>query len=120
MENRWSTRKTLKGDAVVEGPGLGRVQATLRDVSLGGALVETGDVSLPLNAPVSVAFNLSPGDDHRGDYRLHATVVRRDASRVGLLFQDLDTETIRSLRATLYGPAVPLSSPPGAWDSRAA
>src|SRR5256885_14548289 len=84
MENRWSIRKPHSGEVTVEGPGLGRICAILRDVSLGGALVDTGEVNLPLNTPLSVAFNLFPGD-HNSDFRLHATVVRRDAMRAGLL-----------------------------------
>ncbi len=119
MENRWSIRKLQSGEVTVESARFGRISAVLRDVSLGGALVDTGEVSLPLNTPVSVAFNLFPGD-HRSDFRLHATVVRRDAMRAGLLFQELDTDTIRSLRATLYGTGMPLAPPQNTWGSRAA
>ena len=124
MENRWSTRKPVTGTVVVDSPRLGKIRSTLCDISLGGALVETGNITLPLNSPVSVAFNLLTGD-HRGDYRLHAVVVRRSLAGAGLLFQDLDTETIRSLRAILYDPSAsstPSSSPSpawsGAWTSR--
>lgn len=116
MEHRWSTRKPIKANAIVESPNRGKICATLRDVSLGGALVETDIENLPINTPVSVAFRLLPGD-HGGDYRLHATVVRHQGGGAGLLFQDLDIDTIRSLRATLYNVVTP---PPDEQNSRAA
>lgn len=119
MENRWSTRKPFTGSVIVESARLGRICGTLRDISLGGVLVDIANATLPLNAPVSVALNLCTGD-HRGDYRLRATVVRRSPTAAGLLFHPLDTETVRSLRATIYGQGGPLPSPSGAWKSRAA
>jgi len=119
MEHRWSERRLLAADAIVEGPGLGRIPVTLCNVSIGGALVETGEAVLPPDVLVSIAFNLS-AEDHRGDYRLHAVVVRSDTTGAGLLFQDLDIETIRSLRAALYGSGASSASLPDAWNARAA
>ncbi len=116
MEHRWSLRKPVMGNVVVESPRLGKVRATLLDISLGGLLVDTDSVTLPLNAPVSVAFTLIP-NDHRGDYRLQAMTVRQFQGAAGLMFQDLDIETIRALRKLLYSSD---SAPDDTRSSRAA
>jgi hypothetical protein len=102
MEHRWSTRKLLSRNVVVECPRVGLVRATMRDVSLGGMFVETGNTALPLHAPISVVFNLSP-TKRDGDYCLPAMIVRHTSKGSGIMFLDPDAEALRSLRATLYG-----------------
>jgi hypothetical protein len=102
MEHRWSARKPVDGNVVVECPRVGLVRATMRDVSLSGMFVETGPMVLPLNAPVSVVFNL-PSDARERDYCLQAMIVRHTTKGAGIMFLDPDAETIRSMRAMLYG-----------------
>ncbi|HKQ30855.1 MAG TPA: PilZ domain-containing protein [Burkholderiales bacterium] len=101
MEHRWSARKPVTGNVVVECPRVGLIRATMRDVSLSGMFVETGPMVLPLNAPVSVVFSLSPsksGDDHC----LQAMIVRHTTKGAGIMFLDPDTDIIRAMRSTLY------------------
>lgn len=102
MEHRWSARKSVMGNVVVECPRIGLVRAAMRDVSLSGMFVETGPMVLPLNAPVSVVFSL-PSDQSDEDYCLQAMIVRHATKGAGIMFLDPDTETIRSMRSKLYG-----------------
>ena len=101
MEHRWSARKPVTGNVVVECPRVGLVKATMRDVSLSGMFVDTGPMVLPLNAPVSVVFNI-PSEKSDGDYCLQAMIVRHTAKGAGIMFLDPDSETIRGMRAKLY------------------
>jgi hypothetical protein len=102
MEHRWSARKPFSGNVVVECPRVGLVHATMRDVSLSGMFVETGPMVLPLNAPVSVVFNLPLGKIAE-DYCLQAMIVRHTAKGAGIMFLDPDNDVVRSMRTKLYG-----------------
>jgi len=76
----------------------------MRDVSLSGMFVETGPMVLPLNAPVSVVFNI-PSDSSDSDYCLQAMIVRHTAKGAGIMFLDPDTDTIHAMRSKLYADA---------------
>jgi hypothetical protein len=102
MEHRWSARRPVIGNVIVECPRIGLVRAALRDISLGGMLVETSAVMLPLNAPVSVVFDLR-GDDGNEGYCLQAMIVRHATRGAGIMFLDPGSDVIRSMRDTLYG-----------------
>ena len=102
MEHRWSARKSMTTSVVVDCARLGTVSADIRDVSLGGMFVKTA-INSPVNSIVILAFSL-PTQHHHDHYRLQAIVVRRADEGLALMFQDLQTETIRSLRQSLYGP----------------
>jgi hypothetical protein len=111
MEHRWSLRKLMTASVIVECPRIGMVRACMRDISLGGMFIETGPISLPLNAPIAVSFNSSTFDDQRDDHRLQAMVVRQAPNGVGLMFLESEVDVIRSLREVLYGPPVPRQQP---------
>ena len=102
MEHRWSARRAVTGNVIVECPRMGLVRAALRDISLGGMLIETSAVVLPLNAPVSVVFDL-PADDGNEGYCLQAMIVRHAARSAGIMFLDPGSDVIRSMRDALYG-----------------
>lgn len=102
MEHRWSARKPVTGNVIVECPRIGLVRAALRDISLGGMLVETTAVVLPLNAPVSVVFDL-PLEDRREGFCLQAMIVRHTSGGAGVMFLDPETSVMRSMRDVLYG-----------------
>jgi len=102
MEHRWSARRPVIGNVIVECPRIGLVRAALRDISLGGMFVETSAVVLPLNAPVSVVFDL-PADDGNEGFCLQAMIVRHASRGAGLMFLDPGSEVIRSMRDALYG-----------------
>ncbi len=113
MEHRWSTRKPVVGNAVVECPRVGRVPVVIRDVSLGGMWVETAGTVLPVNTPVMVGFSL-PVHEREGGYHLHAMIVRHAPGGAGLMFLDLGTGTVRSLCDVLYGTATAQAGGPQA------
>ena len=102
MEHRWSARRPVIGNVIVECPRIGLVRAALRDVSLGGMFIETKAVVLPLNAPVSVVFDL-PADDGNEGYCLQAMIVRHASGGAGIMFLDPGGEVVRSMRDALYG-----------------
>ena len=118
MEHRWSVRKPHRCRIVVDTPRHGRIPATLRDVGIGGMFIATDGVKLPLNTPLQVAFSLLRDTD-RNDFRLPAMVVRQESTGAGIMFLDIDVETLRALRRTLYefnkpgitrDPSAPLTS----------
>lgn len=102
MEHRWSARRVVTGNVIVECPRIGLVRAALRDISLGGMFIETSAVVLPLNAPVSVVFDL-PADDGNEGFCLQAMIVRHTARGAGIMFLDPGGDVIRSMRDALYG-----------------
>ncbi len=102
MEHRWSARRFLGGEVTVSHPRYGIIRALLRDISLGGMLVETGRVELPVNTPVVVSFMLQNGD-RSNHHRLHSMVVRTTDNGAALMYLDSSADTIRPLRQMLYG-----------------
>lgn len=102
MEHRWSARRPVTGNVVVECPRIGLVRAALRDVSLGGMCVETNAVVIPINAPVSVVFDLE-SDEQREGYCLQAMVVRHTSRGAAIMFLDPEASVVRSMRDVLYG-----------------
>lgn len=106
MEHRWSSRKPVSGSVVVECPRIGLVRAALRDISLGGMFVESSAVVFPLNAPVSVVFDLPTGGRREG-YCLPAMVVRHTSNGAGIMFLEPEAEVVRAMRSTLYGEMMP-------------
>ena len=105
MEHRCSSRRPIAVDVVVECPRIGLVRAAMRDISLGGLFIETETVILPLDAPVSVVFDL-PGGERDGGYCLRAMIVRHAPAGAGLMFLEPDADAVRSMRDTLYGQTV--------------
>lgn len=102
MEHRCSRRKPITAEVIVECPRVGLVRADMLDVSLGGLLLETRSGVLPLNAAVSVIFDL-PASERSGGFCLQAMVVRHTPTGAGLMFLDPDVDTVRSMRNSLYG-----------------
>jgi c-di-GMP-binding flagellar brake protein YcgR len=102
MEHRCSTRNANQQSVVVKSPRLGLTSANISDISLGGMFVQTAGLNFPLDAPVSVAFDL-PVETYHDDFRLEAMVVRHTPSGVGLMFLEMETGIRRALQSALYG-----------------
>ncbi|KPL28160.1 MAG: hypothetical protein AMJ72_04805 [Acidithiobacillales bacterium SM1_46] len=100
MEHRWSERKQLPARVTVHSRVDKSFPAILRDLSLGGAFIETAGRSLPVNEPLVLSIVLGPDGD-RTYHRLHAMVVRAARDGVGLMCLDCDTGTLGELRAVL-------------------
>lgn len=103
MEHRWSVRKPQRCPVLVDTPRQGRVAAKLQDIGIGGMFIETDAITLPLNTPVNVAFTL-PREPYREDFRLPAMVVRHTSTGAGVMFLDIEIDTLRALRRALYDP----------------
>jgi len=101
MEHRWSVRQPQQCPVVVDTVRAGTVAAKLRDIGIGGMFVETNDDGLVLNTTVNVAFSLG-GENERENFRLPAIVVRHMSHGAGIMFLDIEIETLRLLRRALY------------------
>ena len=106
MEHRWSVRKPQQCRVVVDTPRHGPVAAKLLDIGIGGMFIEAEDIGLPLNTSVNVAFSLMREAD-REDFRLPAMVIRHAPNGAGVMFLDVDVDTLRALRRVLYEPTKP-------------
>ena len=116
MEHRWSPRRYLEGEVTMHYSPVGSFPAVLRDISLGGMFIETGDTALPLNAPVVVSLVLRDQDE-LSPHRLHAMVVRTAEEGAGLMYIDAGAETLQPLRRWL---ATPHEVPPAVAAAQAA
>lgn len=98
MERRTSGRQFSVNDVTVLYSNLGLVKARSKDLSLGGICLETGSVSLPVNAPVSVNFTI---ESQSGPVycEAHAIVVRSDYSECCLMFDGMNENTHQALRS---------------------
>jgi hypothetical protein len=101
-EHRWSARRSQHLDVALFNNKMSRLPVRTRNISLGGMFVETG-ISLPVNASVTLGFTLQAGE-RVSHHRLMASVVRLSEDGLGLMYDHLDDETVRSMREILYGP----------------
>lgn len=109
MEHRWSERKQLAAQVTVHSRLFQSFPAVLRDLSLGGAFIETAGRCLPVNEPLVLSFALGE-EGARSYHRLHAMVVRAARDGAGLMYLDSDATTLGELRAVLA--AAPAASVP--------
>ncbi len=100
MEHRWSGRKSILGNVTLDCERTGAVQAAVRDVSLGGMLVDAGSVTMPMHALVVVGLNFF-SDVIGDDYRLQAMVVRHGPKGTALMFLDPDLQAINTLNRVI-------------------
>ena len=101
-EHRWSARTLQHLDVALFNNKMSRLPVRTRNISLGGMFIETG-ISLPVNASVTLGFTLQAGE-RVSHHRLAAFVVRLSEDGLGLMYEHLDDETVRSMREILYGP----------------
>src|SRR5690242_19321772 len=87
MERRSNARKDLHMSVIVQVPAYNKrvVQATLLDISLGGAFIET-EVLLPANAGLVIELKLA-GKFVQNKFRLNARIVHRALRGVGVAFE---------------------------------
>jgi PilZ domain-containing protein len=102
MEHRQALRKHVNKRAVVNCLRVGNAIVTVRDMSVGGMLVEGQRQLLPLHRPVIVAVDLKDGQ-RRNEFVLEAMVVRHSLSGAALMFSDLETDVLRTLHTALAG-----------------
>jgi len=71
---------------------------TLANISIGGAYVETTNKALMPKTPLTIILR-QEDDSVQRIFRMEATVARQDRHGAGVMFDDFDAETVRSLRA---------------------
>ena len=70
---------------------------TLRDISFGGAYLETDAVSFNANDVVTLCFELEEADSARA-FALTGTVARLDPGGAGISFDEYDDANLAALR----------------------
>jgi len=104
MEHRCSTRNPYGHTVTLDCPYHGPVLARAHDLSLDGVFIETGELFLPLNTRVHVAFDAG-GGERRAAFRLPGMVVRRARTGVGVMFLETGDTTLAALDTVLSEPA---------------
>lgn len=100
-EQRTSIRKQISLNIVINYALTYSKRWKLRDLSLGGAMVEVRGGELLPGTPVEAVLTLKKHDGY-GLHRLPAEVVRTDRNGVGLRFRDYDDQTYTALVNFLY------------------
>ena len=98
LERRTSERHLSVTKVTIGYSNLGLVPAEMLDISLGGMCIDTGSLSLPVNAPVSVSFVIENATG-AVDCEAHAIVVRNQGSGCCLMFDGMNTQTHQALRS---------------------
>jgi len=88
------SRIAFEGPATLES-GARRIECTLRDISLKGALVELRGAAPGPGEPCALTV---PLDGAAGEIRMNGKVVHAAGGRVGILSESLDLESIEHLR----------------------
>jgi hypothetical protein len=105
MEHRHSARKPLNQRVLIEAPRSGSLTATARNISVGGMYVETHRASLRTHTQVGISFSLARGTT-RYTFCPLAMVVHLHESGIGLMFLEMETDTLRVLSSVLSSPVM--------------
>ena len=73
----------------------------LIDISFGGAFVETDTTVLAVDTPLTVILKGRTGTQEPL-YKMSAVVVHKNPDGAGVMFDELDEETVRSLRRVYH------------------
>jgi PilZ domain len=101
FEQRWSERRPVILEVTLSVTGQRPQSVTCRDLGIGGMYVEAGSAPLALNGQIQVGFTLKHAKS-QSHHRLRAQVVWVSAQGAGLVFSDLEPETVRALREVIY------------------
>lgn len=105
MEHRYADRKDLRLGVVISLPRLGLIRGYTSDISLGGMFIETDCVAMPVNALVTVSFQLDD-DNPMICFQAKAMVVHQRAGGFGLMFDRLEPACTRALRNMIAAPVL--------------
>lgn len=100
MEHRWSMRKPVASSVMVKSNSMGVIQGRVRDVSLGGIYVDTGNKPLDINSSVDLAF-VESAEPAKRVCVVPAVVVRTTNEGAGLMFNRFAPSTFRMLQSLL-------------------
>ncbi len=109
LEHRWSPRTPVQAHAIIFHRPLGLLRGKVLNVSLDGALIDTGCITLPPHALVKLTLALDAGGKQRS-YQMEAMVAHhgsnnRDRNHHGLMFKDFQLEDFRSAVRIMLGTA---------------
>ncbi len=102
MERRWSERKPVSQEVLLQYPGLGMLRCQTRDISFDGAYIETGQVSVPSSVEIDLMF-ANPSEKTTEVVRLGAQVVRSYDGGVGVSFNDYYEDAYQYLWRIIVG-----------------
>jgi len=100
MEHRFHQRAAIEVEAAVFHRGSFAALGQTRDLSLGGAFVQTGPLSFCRHTPLEIELAL-PGEESLGPLRLPAFVVHSHPQGAGLMFLNIDAENRAAIRRVL-------------------
>ncbi len=98
--HRWSERQPIAMEVKLASGDEAPLHGSTQNVGLGGMLVELGASRLYPNVQVIASFPLAPSNP-AARRQLLATVVWTSGSKVGLMFDDFNPDTLRSIRDVL-------------------
>lgn len=101
VEQRRNRRKLVNVNAIIFHRPLGLLRATVCDVSLKGAFVETGRIVLPRQAVVELSFALETGGKPQL-YQTEAAVIYHRHVGCGLFFQDFKIDALQAIHDLLH------------------
>lgn len=100
MEKRWAARRDVQISVDLKCKDVEVVNCQTRDVSLSGAFVEVHRVQPPINTAVNLVFRMGESGQST-HYKVQAKVARATGDGVGVMFEELDVSSFRSLREVL-------------------
>lgn len=106
MERRWTQRKPVKVDVVIDNQPVGLMRGRIANVSVGGLYVHTGPITPAPQAHVELVL-LRQTESGTRVYRIPTTVVRTANQGVGLVIHQYDLDSFRTLVALLLDPNSP-------------
>ena len=100
MEKRWAARRDVQISVDLKCKDVEVVNCQTRDVSLSGAFVEVHQIQPPVDTAIDLVFRLGEPGRHT-KYKVQAKVARATGDGVGVMFEELDVSSFRSLREVL-------------------
>jgi hypothetical protein len=101
MEKRWAARRPVQISVDLRYRDIEVVNCQTRDISLNGAFVEVHQLQPTVSAPIDLVFRLGqPGQYTK--YKVPGKVARATGEGIGVMFEELDISSFRSLREVLH------------------
>jgi len=101
FDNRWSERRDVHLPITLLGRDREILQASSKNISIGGIFIEAAPCQLDIGQKLEVAFSLrGTGGQHR--HCLPVRVVRNHHDGAALAFRDYNFNALNALRALLY------------------
>lgn len=103
-ERRWNQRLPVAINIIIYYSGLGLIQGKTKNLSLDGAFIETGRISLHQGNEIELI--LYDPDDHTEQQRVQARIARLDERGAGLVFRDVPLAAYDLIRRALNRPTI--------------